>query len=68
MRTFKLLNVVKIVDTDAKAKRLEMLGYKEVEEEVSIPEEVVTEEVETEEVEEPELKKKAPARKTTKEG
>ena len=56
MRTFKLLNVVKIVDTDAKAKRLEMLGYKEV----------VIEEVETEQVEEPEQKKKAPVKKTTK--
>ena len=66
MRTFKLLNVVKIVDTEAKARRLEMLGYKEVKEEAPIPEEVAAEEV-TEEVE-PEPKKKAPARKTTKEG
>ena len=61
MRTFKLLNVVKIVDTEAKARRLEMLGYKEVKEEAT------TEEVAAEEVE-PEPKKKAPARKTTKEG
>ena len=66
MRTFKLLNVVKIVDTEAKARRLEMLGYKEVKEEAPIPEEATTEE-EPEEVE-PEPKKKAPARKTTKEG
>ena len=66
MRTFKLLNVVKIVDTEAKARRLEMLGYKEVKEEAPIPEEVAAEEV-TEEVE-PEPKKKAPERKTTKEG
>lgn len=66
MRTFKLLNVVKIVDTEAKARRLEMLGYKEVKEEAPIPEEVAAEEV-AEEVE-PEPKKKAPARKTTKEG
>ena len=66
MRTFKLLNVVKIVDTEAKARRLEMLGYKEVKEEAPIPEEVAAEEV-IEEVE-PEPKKKAPARKTTKEG
>ena len=66
MRTFKLLNVVKIVDTEAKARRLEMLGYKEVKEEAPIPEEVAAEEVK-EEVE-PEPKKKAPARKTTKEG
>ena len=66
MRTFKLLNVVKIVDTEANARRLEMLGYKEVKEEAPIPEEVAAEEV-TEEVE-PEPKKKAPARKTTKEG
>lgn len=65
MRTFKLLNVVKIVDTEAKARRLEMLGYKEVKEEAPIPEEA-PEEV-AEEVE-PEPKKKAPARKTTKEG
>ena len=55
MRTFRLLNVVKVVDTEAKAKRLEMLGYEEAPEEVA------------EEVE-PEPKKKAPARKTTKEG
>ena len=87
MRTFKLLNVVKIVDTEAKARRLEMLGYKEVKEEAPIPEEVAAEEVAeevkeeapipeevaaeevAEEVEvEPEPKKKAPARKTTKEG
>ena len=90
MRTFKLLNVVKIVDTEAKARRLEMLGYKEVKEEAPIPEEVAAEEVKeeapipeevaaeeatteeeleevTEEVE-PEPKKKAPAKKTTKEG
>lgn len=69
MRTFKLLNVVKIVDTEAKARRLEMLGYKEVKEEAPIPEEVAAEEVaeEPEEVE-PEPKKKAPAKKTTKEG
>ena len=60
MRTFKLLNVVKIVDTEAKARRLEMLGYKEVKEEA-------TTEEEPEEVE-PEPKKKAPAKKTTKEG
>ena len=66
MRTFKLLNVVKIVDTEAKARRLEMLGYKEVKEEAPIPEEAAAEEV-AEEVE-PEPKKKAPARKTTKEG
>ena len=66
MRTFKLLNVVKIVDTEAKARRLEMLGYKEVKEEAPIPEEVAAEEV-AEEVE-PGPKKKAPARKTTKEG
>ena len=66
MRTFKLLNVVKIVDTEAKARRLEMLGYKEVKEEAPIPEEVAAEEV-AEEVE-PEPKKKAPARTTTKEG
>ena len=66
MRTFKLLNVVKIVDTEAKARRLEMLGYKEVKEEAPIPEEVAAEEV-AEEVE-PEPKKKAPAKKTTKEG
>ena len=66
MRTFKLLNVVKIVDTEAKARRLEMLGYKEVKEEAPIPEEVAAEEV-AEEVE-PEPKKKAPERKTTKEG
>ena len=43
MRTFKLLNVVKIVDTEAKARRLEMLGYKEVKEEAPIPEEVAAE-------------------------
>ena len=66
MRTFKLLNVVKIVDTEAKARRLEMLGYKEVKEEAPIPEEVAAEEV-AEEMD-PEPKKKAPARKTTKEG
>ena len=66
MRTFKLLNVVKIVDTEAKARRLEMLGYKEVKDEAPIPEEVAAEEV-AEEVE-PEPKKKAPERKTTKEG
>ena len=66
MRTFKLLNVIKIVDTEAKARRLEMLGYKEVKEEAPIPEEVAAEEV-AEEVE-PEPKKKAPAAKTTKEG
>ena len=65
MRTFKLLNVVKIVDTEAKARRLEMLGYEEVKEEATT-EEVAAEEVK-EEVE-PEPKKKAPARKTTKEG
>ena len=66
MRTFKLLNVVKIVDTEAKARRLEMLGYKEVKEEAPIPEEVAAEEV-AEEVEvEPEQKKKAPVKKTTK--
>ena len=64
MRTFKLLNVVKIVDTEAKARRLEMLGYEEVKEEATTEEE--PEEV-TEEVE-PEPKKKAPAKKTTKEG
>jgi len=75
MRTFKLLNVVKIVDTEAKARRLEMLGYKEVKEEAPIPEEVAAEEATTEEEPEevaeevePEPKKKAPARKTTKEG
>ena len=66
MRTFKLLNVVKIVDTEAKARRLEMLGYKEVKEEAPIPEEVAAEEV-AEEMD-PEPKKKAPAKKTTKEG
>ena len=75
MRTFKLLNVVKIVDTEAKARRLEMLGYKEVKEEAPIPEEVAAEEATTEEEPEevteevePEPKKKAPAKKTTKEG
>ena len=77
MRTFKLLNVVKIVDTEAKARRLEMLGYKEAKEEAPIPEEVAAEETTTEEAPipeevaeevEPEPKKKAPARKTTKEG
>ena len=75
MRTFKLLNVVKIVDTEAKARRLEILGYKEVKEEAPIPEEVAAEETTTEEAPEevaeevePEPKKKAPARKTTKEG
>ena len=71
MRTFKLLNVVKIVDTEAKARRLEMLGYEEVKEEAPIPEEVAAEEATTEEAPEevePEPKKKAPARKTTKEG
>ena len=67
MRTFKLLNVVKIVDTEAKARRLEMLGYEEVKEEAPIPEEEPEEEAEEVEVE-PEPKKKAPARKTTKEG
>ena len=66
MRTFKLLNVIKITDSDAKVKRLEMLGYKEVKEEAPIPEEVAAEEVAEEA--EPEPKKKAPARKTTKEG
>ena len=75
MRTFKLLNVVKIVDTEAKARRLEMLGYKEVKEEAPIPEEVAAEEATTEEEQEEvaeevesEPKKKAPAKKTTKEG
>ena len=70
MRTFKLLNVVKIVDTEAKARRLEMLGYKEVKEEATT-EEVAAEEATTEEEPEevePEPKKKAPAKKTTKEG
>ena len=52
MRTFRLLNVVKVVDTEAKAKRLEMLGYEEV--------------TEATENAEPEQKKKAPVKKTTK--
>ena len=44
------MNVVKIVDSEEKAKKLEALGYEEIKEE------------------KPEPKKKAPARKTTKEG